>query len=48
MQMISGVDIALWDIAGKALHLPVWQLLGAKYRDRVKGLRLDALSTYTG
>jgi len=36
MQMISGVDIALWDIAGKALNLPVWRLLGAKYRDRVK------------
>jgi len=36
MQMISGVDIALWDIAGKALNLPVHTLLGAKYRDRVK------------
>jgi L-rhamnonate dehydratase len=36
MQMIGGVDIALWDIAGKALNLPVWRLLGAKYRDRVK------------
>ena len=36
MQMISGVDIALWDIAGKALNQPVWRLLGAKYRDRVK------------
>jgi L-rhamnonate dehydratase len=36
MQMISGADIALWDIAGKALGQPVWALLGAKYRDRVK------------
>ncbi|MCC7407493.1 MAG: mandelate racemase/muconate lactonizing enzyme family protein [Phycisphaeraceae bacterium] len=36
MQMISGADIALWDIAGKALAQPVWRLLGAKYRDRVK------------
>lgn len=36
MQMISGVDIALWDIAGKAFNQPVWALLGAKYRDRVK------------
>jgi len=35
MQMISGADIALWDICGKALGQPVWQLLGAKYRDRV-------------
>lgn len=37
MQMISGADIALWDIAGKAFGQPVHKLLGAKYRDRVKG-----------
>jgi L-alanine-DL-glutamate epimerase-like enolase superfamily enzyme len=36
MQMISGADIALWDIAGKALNRPVATLLGATYRDRVK------------
>ncbi|HEX5505245.1 MAG TPA: mandelate racemase/muconate lactonizing enzyme family protein [Thermomicrobiales bacterium] len=36
MQMLSGADIALWDIAGQALGLPVWKLLGARYRDRVK------------
>lgn len=36
MQMISGADIALWDIAGKILGQPIWALLGAKYRDRVK------------
>jgi L-rhamnonate dehydratase len=36
MHMISGIDIALWDIAGKACGLPVCKLLGAKYRDRVK------------
>ncbi len=36
MQMISGADIALWDIAGKATDQPIWALLGAKYRDRVK------------
>ncbi|MGC9349842.1 MAG: mandelate racemase/muconate lactonizing enzyme family protein, partial [Anaerolineae bacterium] len=35
MHMISGADIALWDIAGKALGQPVWALLGAKYRDHV-------------
>lgn len=35
MQMLSGADIALWDIAGKALRQPVWKLLGARYRDRV-------------
>lgn len=36
LQMISGADIALWDIAGKATRMPVWQLLGAKYHNRVK------------
>ena len=36
MQMISGADIALWDIAGKACKQPIWALLGARYRDRVK------------
>jgi len=35
MQMISGADIALWDIAGKALGQPVWALLGARYRESV-------------
>lgn len=36
IQMISGADIALWDIAGKALGQPVCKLLGACYRDKVK------------
>ena len=36
MHMISGVDIALWDIAGKAMGQPVWALLGAKYREQVR------------
>jgi L-alanine-DL-glutamate epimerase-like enolase superfamily enzyme len=35
MQMISGADIALWDIAGKAFGQPVHKLLGAKYRDSI-------------
>jgi D-galactarolactone cycloisomerase len=33
---ISGVDIALWDIAGKALGQPVWRLLGGAFRERVQ------------
>src|SRR5919197_2435715 len=33
---ISGVDIALHDLAGKALGVPVYQLLGGRYRDRVR------------
>ena len=33
---ISGIDIALWDILGKALQQPVGRLLGGTYRKRVK------------
>jgi L-rhamnonate dehydratase len=36
MHMISGVDIALWDIAGKAFKQPICKLLGARYHERVK------------
>jgi L-alanine-DL-glutamate epimerase-like enolase superfamily enzyme len=32
----SGVEVALWDAAGKILDLPVYQLLGGKYRDEVR------------
>ena len=35
MQALSGIDIALWDIAGKVAKLPVYRLLGA-CRDRVE------------
>lgn len=35
MQMLSGADIALWDIAGKVFGQPIWKLLGARYRERV-------------
>jgi L-alanine-DL-glutamate epimerase-like enolase superfamily enzyme len=37
MQMLSGADIALWDIAGKAFRQPICKLLGARYHERVKG-----------
>jgi L-alanine-DL-glutamate epimerase-like enolase superfamily enzyme len=33
---ISGIDIALWDLLGKALDQPVSRLLGGNYRDRIK------------
>jgi len=33
---ISGIDIALWDLQGKALGQPVSRLLGGNYRDRIK------------
>ncbi|KAK9357232.1 enolase C-terminal domain-like protein [Lipomyces starkeyi] len=35
MSALAGLDIALWDIQGKTLGVPVWQLLGGKVRDRV-------------
>jgi D-galactarolactone cycloisomerase len=33
---ISAVDMALWDIAGQARGVPVWKLLGGRFRDRVQ------------
>ncbi|MCL2745408.1 MAG: galactonate dehydratase [Planctomycetaceae bacterium] len=35
MSAISAVDIALWDILGKDLGVPVWRLLGGKVRDSI-------------
>ena len=32
---ISGIDIALWDILGKSLNVPVWQLLGGRKAERM-------------
>jgi len=46
MSAISAIDLALWDIKGKALGVPVYELLGGKLRDRVmayaNGWFLDA------
>ena len=33
---VSGVEMALWDLTGKAYGVPVWQLLGGRYRDKVR------------
>ena len=33
---MTGIKIALWDLAGKALGVPVYQLLGGQFRDRVR------------
>lgn len=33
---VSGVEVALWDLAGKAYGVPVYQMLGGKFRDKVR------------
>lgn len=37
---ISAIDIALWDIKGKRLQAPVWDLLGGKARHKVRALSI--------
>ena len=50
---VSAVDIALWDVKGKALEAPVWQLLGGKVRNKIRlhllmgGVRADAANMGT-
>ncbi len=36
MSAISGIESALWDITGQALSAPIWQLLGGKFRDKIR------------
>lgn len=33
---LAAVEIALWDLIGQALKVPVWQLLGGRVRDRIR------------
>src|SRR5437763_5174701 len=33
---VCGIEMALWDIAGKVYNVPVYQMLGGKFRDRVR------------
>jgi galactonate dehydratase len=36
MSALSAIEIALWDILGKAVGLPIWRMLGGKARDKVR------------
>jgi L-alanine-DL-glutamate epimerase-like enolase superfamily enzyme len=33
---VCGVEMALWDLAGKVYGVPVWQMLGGRFRDRIR------------
>lgn len=33
---VCGVEMALWDIVGKAYNVPAWQMLGGRYRDKIR------------
>ena len=33
---VCGVEMALWDLAGKAYGVPVYQMLGGKFRDKIR------------
>lgn len=34
--VLSAIETALWDLAGKALGLPIYQLMGGKFRDKLR------------
>lgn len=36
LHSLGGLDLALWDLKGKALGVPIWQLLGGKSRDYIQ------------
>lgn len=33
---VCGIEVALWDLAGKAYGVPVYQMLGGKFRDKIR------------
>ena len=36
LSAIGGIETALWDVLGKSLGVPIYQLLGGKYRERIR------------
>ncbi len=44
ISVLTGIEIALWDLAGKAQGVPVYRLLGGKFRDRIR-LYVDSAHT---
>ena len=46
--VLSAIDIALWDINGKRLAAPVWDLLGGKVREKVRAMPLLGAYGSTG
>jgi hypothetical protein len=43
---VCAVEMALWDLCGKAYNVPAWQLLGGRYRDKVRPVRRYARSQF--
>ena len=33
---VCGIEMARWDLAGKAYNVPVYQMLGGKFRDKIR------------
>ena len=46
--VLSAIDMALWDIKGKRLGAPVWDLLGGKVRDKVQAIVMGGSYEHLG